>query len=270
MRGHTEHMDHQHDHHELAQEYWAREQAALDAIYSGGMQKYAESLPDLSKAFDLKSRTIRCIDEGIKQDGISLAGSGILLDESEVLGTIAHAHADGITCHEGCGAVALALKKAGKDPADADKVAQEWASQLAVRAGIPYKGFIRLADMARPPEMHIARTIYYDGTGRLALSGAPELPKGFIISRKYTNRHYAEHEIKVAIDIAMGDHGFGQLITEDQPLVIIPIAAVGRGELDADRLRQEVENASVGFGGRVRIDGLTVSEDVFDAELAAA
>jgi len=263
-------MDHKHDHHALVQEYWAREQAAMDAIYSGGVQKYAESLPDLSRAFDLQSRTIRCIDEGIEADGISLAGSGILLDESEVLDTIMHAHADGITCHEGCGAVALALKKAGRDPADADMVAQEWASQLAVRAGIPYKGFIRLADMARPPEMHIARTIYYDGTGRLALSGAPELPRGFIISRKYTNRHYAEHEIKVAIDIAMGDHGFGELITEDQPLVIVPVAVAGEGELGADHLRHEIENASRDFGGRVRIDDLTVSEDVLGAELQEA
>lgn len=266
MRENGEHMDHVHSHDAMAQEYWGREQKALDAIYSGGIQKYAEGLSaDFIKAFDLRSRTIRCIDEGIVQDGISLAGSGVLLKESVALGILAHAHADGVTAHEGCGAVQLALKNAGKDPAEGDAYAQEWAKQLAEKAGLPYKGFIRLADMARPPEMHVARTVYYDGTGRLALSGAPGFPRGFIISRKYIAGH-AIDELKVAISIAMGAHGFGERITEEQPLLVVPIGSSGNGALGVEDLHREAVEGSKEWGRRVRVDALNVPAHVLSGQ----
>jgi len=204
---------------------WEKQQEIFDQIKKLGFQGYVDKMiSDISKAFELKDRTCRCIDEGTP-GGIHIAGSGILLSQEKAIEYLNNAKASGITSHEGCGAAALA----GKD-------AIEWAKELSKKSGIPYVGHITAQEMNRPSEMHDARVVYYDGVGDFDYNSVNDLPKGFIISRKYIEKDYALDELGVSVDIAQGGHGFGDLFTEENPFHII---VIGKSN-DIDGIKKEV------------------------------
>jgi hypothetical protein len=244
-----------HDHTEL-QPYWDKQLASYQAIKAKGMQAYAEGAGDLGAAFELKDRTIRCIDEGTP-GGIHIAGQGILMDESRIADFCAKARPDGVMSHEECGACGIYAKQKGLDAADADGYGKVWVAKFAEICAVPVKGHIAVAEMARPSGFHVARAAYYDGTGSFDPSVLSSLPIGFVISRAYLDPAYAKEEAKVAADIATGSHGYGELITADEPFYLIAVAKKDEG-IPLDTLLKELREVAAGYGGRVVVDGFQI------------
>ncbi len=247
-------------HEEQVRKYWEEQNPLFDELYRHGAARYAERLADAGSAFVLFDRCVRCIDEGTP-GGIHLAGSGILLKEEEAMGALERAEAGGIFSHEGCGAAKLFARRNNLDEARADEYGREWAEKLARSFGVPYKGHIALHELERPADMHIARVVYYDGTGTLGNPERAGLPKGFVISRRYTDARYAAEEAAVAVSIALGEHGFGERITADTPLVIIPVADAHNPDFSLPRLKEEIRNIEEGRGKRVVVDGFVAPEE---------
>ena len=65
-------------------------------------------------------------------------------------------------------------------------------------------------------------------------------------------------EVKVAVEIALGDHGFGaDLLNEKTPFTLV---AVGSTHQETERLMQELEKLKTTFGNRIAIDGFVAPE----------
>ncbi len=245
-----------------AKKYWDEQEPAFKIICKKGMQEYVETIPALKRSFASADRSVRCIDEGAP-GGIRLAGSGILLDSERVEAVMKAAGATGIFVHEECGAAAEAFRRLTERErtkfSGADSYAAYRAQQLAIKLNIKYKGIIGFSSglerMRRPRGLHVARIVYYDGTGQFNPSGI--LPPGFVVSRRHTDRDYALFETDFTFSIASGSHGFGDLITPQSPYLIVLIGDPRNPAFSLDELKREVEPIAARHGERVKVDGFT-------------
>lgn len=202
-----------------------------------------------SALFDLKELTLKCMDERTP-GGIHLAGAGILLGLYNAVDFVKKAKINKVTWHKECGAVALALQKRGERPTpdEIDEKAKEFSENLAKEAGVDVEEEIMQGEIS----FHAARAIYFDNTGEFNVT--EELPAGFVISRKYLNKEYAQEELKIAISIALGDHGFGELFTVEQPLLIIavsPLDQIDETDLEIESVLMEIDEYKE---GKIKLD----------------
>ncbi len=211
-----------------------------------------------SEHFAKEGRThIVCIDEGCAcshsvEDLIALAGSGIVMGDNydtsleTATQTVKDMGIEVVTSHAGCGAGNLAFKELPEEAqqhytdlfnkltkeegkgtqylSPSDLYAADFAQGLATEAGLDYR-HISAKEMTRPEDMHTARMIVVDATGRLQPQRIDNLPPAFLISEKYLSPEYAQAELSVALSIALGDHGFGKHFKDNEPLVVIVLGA---------------------------------------------
>lgn len=242
---------------------WRESQTVFSEIYKSGVKDYLEGLSILGEAFKLQDRSVRCIDEGTP-GGIHIAGSGILLSTEDRRNELKNATeeligagADGVYSHEGCGAAVLYAETVMHNPAGVREYAIDWAKKLAAELKVPYKGHI--SDLARPKEFHNARIAYYDGSGKFDPFRIKEIPDGFIISRYFLDRDYAKEELRIALSIALGHHGFGDKFTADNPFIIAPVEkfVTKRSGISLRELEQEAREVASQFGNKVIVQGFT-------------
>jgi len=220
--------------------------AIVKKIIANGLKKYASEIQGLDRAFSIDDKTVRCIDEGTP-GGLHLAGSGILMEAQQLRESLSAMGATGITSHAHCGAAGLYAKAQGLDPTKSDEYGREFARKLSEETGIPYAGHID--HLARPEAFHDAVACYYDLTGSFDPSKVTELPKGFVVNRGFLPAEYAKKELEVAISIATGDHGYGELITSENPFLVVVVGG------SADMV-EEAKAVSAKYGDKVRIETL--------------
>lgn len=230
------------------QDWWLKQKETIAALKNMGAEKFFGRIPEIEKAFKPKDRFVRCIDERTPGGIIHLAGSGILLPLEEAKKILMSANAEGIFSHSDCGACKIYAEQNNLDvstPEKLDQVAIEWARSLAKDAGLPYKGHLK-------PEInfHNAIVIYFDSVGGFDSSQVDLLPPGFTISRKFLPLSYALRELEIAINIALGDYGFGQRFNSDYPLIVINIASKKENEI----WEKEIKKITNRFGGAVLVD----------------
>ncbi len=232
---------------------WLEHNAAMQKLIQEGVEAAMADIPNLEQAFVGEEPTLCCMDEGTPMGNMRSAGSGILTEGEErtaFVGALKAAGVKEVTSHAGCGAAALYRKRHGLEKMSVDDVAIEQAKRMAAELGVPYKGHI--TDLQRPAEFHHARVVYVDATGRFNPARLKELPPGFVVSRRYMTPAQALEEVRIAMSIAFGDHGFGNKFSSREPLLIMPITDATEGDFDADVLRRELEQIS---DERVKVDG---------------
>lgn len=229
------------------------QQPIIQKIMEVGFSSYANSLKNLPDFFLLKDRVIHCVDEGTPW-GLHSAGSGILRDEQEILKIFRDAKVMGITSHDGCGAAKLYARANGLDESKGDDCGKKWAKKLAQELGVSYH-HIAFAKIQRPKEFHIARTAYYDGTGTFNFGNGKIFPPGFIISRKIQSEKDSLAEVILGLNIAFSDHGFGDIITEPDPFILV---AIGETENDVEILKSELKKLKHNFGNKVTTDSFSL------------
>jgi hypothetical protein len=205
--------------------------------------------------------SIGCIDEGIKKK-IPLAGSGILfLTEEQVLEFIKKRGVDIITTHDNCGAALIWAREKKPDISqeDADKEAAKYIEMIAKKAGIKYR-HISAQNMKRPPEFHSARMIFFNNVKDYFPSVIKGLPPAFSIERfTLFDPENAKKRLKLAIGIALGEHGFKKRFTEKEPLII---ACVLNESDDDKEIMQEVDKIldemGDNFKKRIKVDFFVV------------
>ncbi len=227
-------------------EVFVKEETKISKILHEGITSL---VGDKSQLFALKEKTLKCMDERTP-GGIHLAGAGILLGEEKTLQFIKDAQIEKVTWHKECGAVGLYLKKQGQTPSgeQIDEEAKKFAEALAKKAGIE----VAEEEMAGETSFHAARAIYFDNTGEFNFT--EDLPTGFVISRKFLPSDYAAEELKIAVSIAFGDHGFGKLFSVEQPLLVVAVSSLD----EIDPIQQEIEAALIDIDeykeGRIKLD----------------
>jgi len=222
---------------------WHRQTEVVDRIRRAGgfKEMFAElDAETRAKMFANKDRRVGCIDEGCDECGIRVAGSGILFKPEDKARFIEILKKEGIktvTYHDSCGAAGVA-----SGSSDAETVlgaAKSFADEVA--AGIGGEA-VKLEHMSRPLDFHVASVVYYDGTGKFdPTAGAEFLAKGFVISRPlYPSAETAAAEARLSFDIAVGPHGYGKLVNEDHPFIIVVIGSPDDPEMSEEKLREEV------------------------------
>ncbi|MFH1232771.1 MAG: hypothetical protein V1651_02820 [Patescibacteria group bacterium] len=171
-----------------------------------------------------ESVVIGCIDEGIFRR-IPLAGSGCLfLTREEILGFIEKRKVDIITSHENCGAALVWAKRENPNKditqEQADELLKNYIADIAKEAKITFK-YIIAEEMKRPKEYHPARMIFFNNVKDYYPSGIKKIPLSFSIERfTMHQKDNVKKRLKLAINIAFGDHGFGEKFTKEEPLII--------------------------------------------------
>lgn len=254
-------MMNEHEHqNDAMQGYWDSQRPLFERIKeSGGVAPYVGNIEHLEKMFAMENHDVCCMDERTPNGDIRYAGSGIL-DQARALSHMREAKAAGVYSHKGCGAGALAFgrlsEKEKQTYKNAEEYAKWWAKELAAQLGVEYKGHLDAA-----PKFHIARVLYYDGTGKFNPSRGSEFPPGFVISRRYLgDSSYAKEELAIAMGIAFGDHGFGNnRFSESEPFLIIPIGDSHDSRFSLEALSEEAKEVAKKlteqYKNKVRIEG---------------
>ncbi|NMC51366.1 hypothetical protein GYA54_01390 [Candidatus Kuenenbacteria bacterium] len=249
--GHKEGETMEHSHRDQIERDWTGQLAIYQKIKQLGAEEYFASVADLAAAFNADDHHVHCMDERTP-GGIHCAGSGILLGLDAAAEFCAKSGARGITSHESCGAAAIYARLNGLT-GNSDELGVRFAQDLAVKTGLPYVGHLPVKK-----EHHFARAAYYDGTGIFDSTKAADLPPGFFINRANLPADYAANtEAATAARIAMGDHGYGQLITTQEPFWFFAIA---KGELTLGKLMAELEPLKKEFGDKIIIAGFNAPQ----------
>lgn len=273
------------DNHDLEQEKqsaWEAENDEIKTLLNDGVEKYFKTeFPDLKNAFTNDLQCVICMDEGTAhkdyggENKFCLAGSGILFpagSEEERITKTAKMFVDlgitEVTSHEGCGAAGLAYKRdfPGTTPTaeQIENYAKNWSKMVSEEMGrlghVENYNHIPAEEMERPAEFHVARVVYYDNIGGFNPNKEIGLPMGFVIERKYVPVEYAQEELKVAVDIAFGHHGFGaERFFKDLPFVIIPMSDSQAG---LEELKKEITSVlsenSFYKEEKIKVDGVVV------------
>ncbi len=239
---------------------WDRQEPAMGELLAGGAQYFLDRRGDTGVFSDKRER-VCCMDEGTanldSKGSLCMAGSGILYPaqswEERIKRVVEICHRLGvrqITSHDGCGAAGLAFKRDGGaaklGDITPDEYGQKWARELQAaldkRLGRRESASVNISagEMKRPPEFHNARVVWFDATGRFNPAKLGDaIPRGFVIdyghavelARTREEADYPLAELAVAINIALGEYGFGKKFTADRPLVIVVLAR-NPGELE--------------------------------------
>ena len=237
------------------------------ALHQDGNFRYGNKLLPAG-CFELDDKILRCIDEGTP-GGIHAAL--ILLSDKNAAAFVDKARPSGITSHNHCGAAEIAynnLQYALRELfSGSDSYGKTYSTALSRRFGLRQK---HLKKLARPEKMHPARLTIYDGTGTVdnsKLNIMPQLAEinggllpAFVISRRYhVDPQDAVNEADITAKIALGDHGFDKLITEEKPFVVMVIGDGGNKKFSSDALMEEVEDLTYTHNGRVIVGGFNVN-----------
>lgn len=273
--------------HEELKKNWQDQCRIIEPILKNGFDSYLNSEASTKSAFDksfVKGNSICCIDERVKEEGLHSAGSGIAyilgyLDQANqktikqiIALAVERAVADfknfnpsKIFTHEGCGAENLVHGKLrevyGNDKMDSltepSQLGIYWANEMANALNIEYAGRLPV----EPEAFHIARVIYYDATGLFThrLVKEKKIPEGFVLSRRHMNKDQCIAETNVAIGIATGDHGFGELINAsgDNQLLLVGIGNPDIAELSEEKINAELEGIASNYHGKVIVNTVT-------------
>jgi hypothetical protein len=256
------------EHEQEIEALWMEDQESMRDLVAKGAQSYFDNLPEQEfLAEENAELPCACIDERVGGHKLAIPGSGIMESPDDAYKLLKESGVSSMSSHQDCGAAKLAFDRLG-DPekeiyGSADAYAQSWAKNMADRLGVPYIGH----HSVKTPGRHVARTIYYDASGRF-IADAPGVPKGFTISRKFESPEKAQANLNLAIKIATGDHGFKGKYSSENPLVIVPVGDTQ----DLSALRAEISQVverDPELNGMIKIDEGYHTEAEVEEEIAA-
>jgi hypothetical protein len=239
-----------------------------------GLAEVIKSLEGFKEAFLYNLDTIVCSDERVPAGlgrKIGLAGQ-LILASAEELEKFIKTYQDGglikyVTSHDDCGAAKIKfsqLVEQGNLPegiATADELGIAHSKELATQLKAEYRHIyfptpdnLSLENERMTDEVHNARAICFDGTGKFNPAIIKEMPNRYVCSAPGfgLSDEYAESELSVLTGIALGDHGFGGRFNSETPFYIIVSA---KDEAQLIRLREIAKRVCDQFQGRVVEDG---------------
>lgn len=265
----------EHGHKEVAvEELWKKseENPVIVGLRAGkNFQALMDGRPEFKAAFREIPEVCGCSDGRIHDHRLARAGQGILVGVAGMIESFKKMDEVGqlggtleITSHAGCGAAKIVcdqLKAKGELPADyaPDQLGVKFAQDLteAAKAAFPDKQVAyRHIEAEAMDAFHGERAIYFDLTGRIDPQAASDLPMGFVFTRlDPVPAETTKQELAALCGIALGDHGFGQRFSIENPFRIVVSANDQAGLDESLALATEVAG---GFDGKVAVDGFLI------------
>lgn len=229
---------------------------AVAAIVRAGMGKYALSLPGIGGITHLDDRIWRCMDS--RTPGGLRFPPFIRKQDREkslrfAIEFCREARVSAVGYHLDCGAVEAYLQANSIRPTPKKppiEYAREFAKVVADELQVPCIEIPLRGEVG----CHRERAVYYTSMD-LDPSKEKRLPEGFVINRGYTDAEHALIALRVALQIAFGPHGFGDLFSPSQPFLVIVVA---KTQKEADSLVEEVRASVARYGDRVKVDALVL------------
>lgn len=204
-----------------------------------GSEKAVESIPNAPLyllCIDDRLPGISCLSSSASY--AHMAGEGIL--NPNALRDLQNIGLRGFIVHKNCGAKALYCKTHAIE-SGFDEEGTKAVYKLADSMKLPVAQIVNEQDIEKT---HIARVVYYDGTGKFDWSRVKGLPPGFIISRKIiSDSSYAQMEANIAVEIAKGNHGFGNRFNDQSPLYVVAVTDGNQDSVGVEVLMQELRDA---------------------------
>lgn len=237
----------------------SRQNEVVSRLLKGeDLQKIMESLPGFSESFkDLD--TIDCSDGRVLGGNkIGIAGSGLLLPKEDRQAFIERYRGKikKVTTHRDCGAAGIAFRNLSIEDVpegitSADDYGTYCGKKMAEDLGAEHE-FLDLPEMAN--EYHNEVAIVLDQTGRFDSTHLVDFPPHFVCSGAGLgiSKEYMAAELKTLAGIALGDHGFGDRFTKEDPLYLI-ISALSPADLF--HWEQVAKEALSDFGDKISFKG---------------
>ncbi len=207
---------------------------------------------------------IGCVDERVKPGDhsnpkIGLAGCGVLWNPEKRRAAAEKIKAAGLSpsevnWHKHCGACGEYCKgQAGELPeAVGKKTAEDLAQQLG--AQVTSSGYAAGdVPMTGPADFHPARAVVVDGTGRFNISLLGKLEAFTLSAAYYPDTATLAGELAFIQNIAMGDHGFGQQFTAENPLIILLAGRANDPTWNADTMQKTLQETLTRYGDRAQM-----------------
>lgn len=251
-------------HMQKIEEEWKRTLNRMEEIRStGGFSALSTKHSDeVKEMVSHEGECVFCMDGRVapKENGVAIAGSGILIKDDPVARDllVQALRAQGIRkvfLHENCGAVGLYASIKGISQDRAQEEAQTWAKELTrLLGGNDEKTETLPVDL----DFHNEQLVYVTLSEHFCLKNAPDFPTGFQVDAGVVSFANVLAQVKVAIDIALGHHGFGDRFTEKNPFTVV-VAARNEEELKTIQNQSDLVQLVSKHDGRVVIDGFIAS-----------
>lgn len=114
--------------------------------------------------------------------------------------------------------------------------------------------------------VHNERLLVLEGTGRFNVADLEGFPGQFISSASYfgLSSEYQKTEAKALINIALGDHSFGQRFNQENPFYLLVSA---KNEEQLQTLTALAEEVAAEFSGRVKVSGFIVPPEILEQKI---
>lgn len=252
---------------ELSKEIeWEKRNEQIKKILKNGIAEYIKFLKiNLEEGVEKEGvkRKLVCIDERIAGNGeITLAGAGILFSKEDLIKFIEDNKIKIIATHDNCGAAQK--KYSDLTQKEADQKAKKYAQEIAKELNIKHE-HISINNI-EPKNFHNARTIYFNNVDKFNPAKIKNLPKGFVIEKFINIKNNAEKELKIAIEIALSYHGFGEKFTKENPLIIVcclnkndfPKKVMEENDKLLDEMQKNSQRGIKSIKEKIRIDYFVV------------
>ncbi len=251
-------------HMQKVEEEWRRTSNRMEEIRSaGGFSALATEYPkEIKEIVSHEGECVFCMDGRVapKENGVAIAGSGILIKNDPIardllVRTLRAQGIHKVFLHEDCGAVGLYAATKGISQERAQEDAQQWAKELTLLLG----GTDEQAEtLSVALDFHNEQLVYVTLSEHFCLKDAPDFPTGFQVDAGVVSFANVLAQVKVAIDIALGHHGFGERFTKKNPFTVV-VAARNEDELKTTQDNPDLVQLTAPHDGRVIIDGFVAS-----------
>lgn len=286
-------MDHHENHQQEINAQWEKSQKniVIEKIKAGERtQEIFESLKGFKEAFLKKLDIMACSDERVQvgeeiiekipeAEGAKAGFAGQLnfLSEAELLEFVDRClwHFKGLTSHYNCGAALAKFREilaSGDIPTDVTSGDElgVWHTERLVRLMNNHRKmkdlkraekekvvhlFIEQSEMTG--DLHNARGICFDGTGRFNPAVIEDMPATYVSSSPGfgLSQKYCMEELNMLTGIAMGNHAFGDRFTAEEPKDPFYIFVSAYDEERLSELKDWAREAIAEYGGRVEVKG---------------
>jgi hypothetical protein len=257
----------------------------IEALRNGReLSEIMKSISNLDEAFSKPLVTIGCSDERVPGE-MGVAGQLILASDEDVDAFVEthKGQIETVTSHDGCGAAAVRFQEiisSGQalppDVKTADELGVVHSQALAKRLLAEHehirsldsndpemdsfleKNNIKCASFRMRGEVHDARSLCLDGTGRFNPKSIKEMLPPYVCSGPGIglSDEYCKKELRILSGIATGSHGFGERFTKDNPFYIFVSA---KDEEQQNKLESMAKEALADFGERIQVKSFVYS-----------
>lgn len=250
-------------HSRLLEMLWQSQQPAIDIILNDGLEAY---IPLHSSMFSKNApMNIACIDGRVNRRRIAIAGSGVLWSDEERAEVINYIKNSGVIIksvlrHHNCGAEGLLKKQLiqnGMTEAEAEQEVVRRITALAHGLGVEVsQGQAGMVHIHSHPE----RSLLVIGTDVFDVTRLPALYPFQLNARFCPSPKVIIDRVKLAMQIASGDHGFGPgRFTKQTPFVVCILGSPFKEGFSAEGLTRLIkEPLAREFGESVQIRGFDV------------